>query len=74
MRFSELPPPLSLAVIDWPRAVTEPPAELGVPPAPPALPTPTTPWPTVAEAWAIGAVCSPLAPTSWMTATSPVRS
>src|ERR1039458_6707120 len=31
-RFSALPPPLSLAVMDWSVAITEPPAALGVQP------------------------------------------
>ena len=47
--FSEVPSPASLAVIDWPSAVTEPPATLGVPPTPPALPMPITPSPPSTE-------------------------
>ena len=61
VRFSELPPPSSLAVIDWFRAVIDPPAALGVPPVPPALPTPTTAWPTAAVPVLVETVCSPLA-------------
>jgi len=41
-KFSGLPPSCSVAVIDWSRAFTEPPATLGVPPTPPAFPMPTT--------------------------------
>ena len=73
-RFSEFPPPSSLAVMDWLRAVIEPPAVLGVPPVPPAFPMPTTDWPTAAAAVEVVTVWSPLALTSFTTATSPVRS
>ncbi len=74
LRFSALPPPSSLAVMDWSRAVIEPPAALGVPPVPPALPTPTMAWPTDAASLAVVTVWRPLAPDSLMTAMSPVRS
>ena len=73
VRFSELPPLSSLAVIDWLRATTDPPALLGVPPVPPALPTPTTASPTEA-CESVVTVWRPLAPVSCTTATSPVRS
>ena len=72
---SDVPSPSSLAVIDWLRAVTVPPAALGVPPVPPALPTPTTSWPTEAvEESARLAVVRPEALWSWSTAMSFVRS
>ncbi len=60
---SLVPSPSSVAVMDWSRAVTVPPALLGVPPTPPALPRPTTPSPT--DTWEelpMVAVRRPLAP------------
>ena len=68
---SEDPSPSSLAVIDWLRAVTVPPAALGVPPVPPALPTPTTFSPTATlDELSMAAVCRPDALWSCRTATS----
>ncbi len=69
------PSRLSLAVIDWLRAVMEPPALLGVPPVPPALPIATTDSPTAAlEESPRVAVFRPEAPCSWRTAMSWVES
>ena len=72
---SDVPSPWSLAVMDWLRAVTVPPAALGVPPVPPAFPMPTTSWPTEAlDELPRFAVVRPDALWSCSTATSPVRS
>ena len=69
-----VPSAASLAVIDWLKAVTDPPAVAGVPPVPPALPIPTTASPTETDEVLVVTVWRPDAPFSWMTATSSVRS
>src|SRR5499427_6075807 len=72
---SEVPAPSSDAVIDAPRPATWPTATDGVPPLPSALPSATTLSPTFTEDESpSAAVCSPEAPTAWMTAMSRVWS
>ena len=75
VRFSELPPPLSLAVIDWLERRDRPAGRTrgaagaaGVADADHALD------PLWRSSRRSVAVCRPQAPTSWITAMSPVRS
>ncbi len=70
---SALPPPGSVAVMLWLRAVTAPVTTVGAPPS--ALPTAATEAPIEIFAESpIGTVVSPAAPRNWSTATSLVAS
>ena len=72
---SVVPAPLSLALMDWSRALMVPCAVDGRPPLPPALPSASTASPTLAllESDSVTGF-SPDAPTSWSSATSSVES